>query len=931
MMILGMMSGLCCGVVFITACFLTVPYAAEAQAIAPNDQLSSQDLSQILSLLGGQIPGVPVQSESPSSAPVPAITPLQSNGAIKSSNNAPSPEDLVQSLSLVNSLLSSGGLSPEIATLLGGALPTPTPTTTTTTTENPKVSDAQVAQLLSSLLAGGGGNSGGNSNAGLAALLGLAAAAGTQQEQLAQQPAPQQQPIPQQPSQQQHTPQQPQQQQSSVDAQAALLTNLLLASAGVNPPKAANQQDFSSFQNAVPALDQASSNQINQLGGVLNLLGTLGSLAGPQANPLGALLGGGGGAGQANLLSGLLGLGGTPQQSRRPGLLSTLGNLATVVGGAIRGPQDGTPKLRGVDTRLGLGYRFGENADAQVVFEIGPQLFTEPLTDEQKKQLLLQQQQQQLLQLQKQQLLQQQQQQQHHNPNRRLQVIYKNQLPTKVPVRVRHNGILRRNLPVTKERNYGSPQQHSQQPHPVFPQHQHPGIFSSANPSTSSVHHIMQPPNGYQAQTRQQDFTTNRITKKNYLNYYAKEEMNPKSNQHSQLTEYEVWLLSNANGNQHNNNSPSTINSHQSHLPSPQRKDVFSFRKDNSNNIVRVRVQPRKAPRHFQVIHNMGDGGHGHVMANTHQVSPNMLHNRMGFYDYSAADDSYAKRNAAVVNPIIRDMERHREKQQYVNSHGLITHPRRGNAQSQADRRSVMQTLSEWNEKNSFLDLMQNYVVEKIRNEGNNIVKSVLISDNPQTQAQKSASAVTAQVESPGFMSSIKGLLGFSTETTRTTTTPKPVIRVGDHVSYDELASLIHGNNKAPEAATRHHVIPTLNDPSDFEDSQPFPSRNPEIFIDIANGEVSMRKAFGSMESFTPPTPEPIPADSPKHVYDVLKDQLKKEYERVKLEQMKEAAKQIRKENIANGLSNPKDPLYLASNFFDLVEKEQLRKRISLG
>ncbi|CAG7832954.1 unnamed protein product, partial [Allacma fusca] len=54
-------------------------------------------------------------------------------------------------------------------------------------------------------------------------------------------------------------------------------------------------------------------------------------------------------------------------------------------------------------------------ADAQLVFEIGPQLFTEPLTDEQKNLLLLQQQQQQILNLQR---LQQQQ-----NPNGRQQVI----------------------------------------------------------------------------------------------------------------------------------------------------------------------------------------------------------------------------------------------------------------------------------------------------------------------------------------------------------------------------------------------------------------------------------------------------------------------------------------------------------------------------
>lgn len=35
-----------------------------------------------------------------------------------------------------------------------------------------------------------------------------------------------------------------------------------------------------------------------------------------------------------------------------------------------------------MDTRLGLGYRFGDAADAQIMWDIGPQLFTEPLQNE---------------------------------------------------------------------------------------------------------------------------------------------------------------------------------------------------------------------------------------------------------------------------------------------------------------------------------------------------------------------------------------------------------------------------------------------------------------------------------------------------------------------------------------------------------------------
>lgn len=43
-----------------------------------------------------------------------------------------------------------------------------------------------------------------------------------------------------------------------------------------------------------------------------------------------------------------------------------------------------------MDTRVGLGYRFGPNADAQVIWELGPQLFTEPLTNEQREAILAQ-------------------------------------------------------------------------------------------------------------------------------------------------------------------------------------------------------------------------------------------------------------------------------------------------------------------------------------------------------------------------------------------------------------------------------------------------------------------------------------------------------------------------------------------------------------
>ncbi|CAG7684200.1 unnamed protein product, partial [Allacma fusca] len=79
------------------------------------------------------------------------------------------------------------------------------------------------------------------------------------------------------------------------------------------------------------------------------------SLGGQQSNPLAGLIGGQSG----NLLSGILGLGASQLKSQAPELMSSLGNFASVLGGAIRGPKDGKPKLRGVDTRLGLGYRMG--------------------------------------------------------------------------------------------------------------------------------------------------------------------------------------------------------------------------------------------------------------------------------------------------------------------------------------------------------------------------------------------------------------------------------------------------------------------------------------------------------------------------------------------------------------------------------------------
>ncbi|CAG7831229.1 unnamed protein product, partial [Allacma fusca] len=233
------------------------------------------------------------------------------------------------------------------------------------------------------------------------------------------------------------------------DAQVALFADLIASQAGVSPQKPIKQQDFSSFQNAEPILDQSSNNQLGQLGDALNLLGTLGSLAGPvtsllslggqQSNPLAGLIGGQSG----NLLSGILGLGASQLKSQAPELMSSLGNFASVLGGAIRGPKDGKPKLRGVDTRLGLGYRMGENADAQLVFEIGPQLFTEPLTDEQKNLLLLQQQQQQILNLQR---LQQQQ-----NPNGRQQGIQKRQLSTQDLKEKPKSNLWRRHISVIDE------------------------------------------------------------------------------------------------------------------------------------------------------------------------------------------------------------------------------------------------------------------------------------------------------------------------------------------------------------------------------------------------------------------------------------------------------------------------------------------------
>ena len=37
------------------------------------------------------------------------------------------------------------------------------------------------------------------------------------------------------------------------------------------------------------------------------------------------------------------------------------------------------PIKKGTDSRVGFGFRLGEHADFQVLFELGPQKFTKPL------------------------------------------------------------------------------------------------------------------------------------------------------------------------------------------------------------------------------------------------------------------------------------------------------------------------------------------------------------------------------------------------------------------------------------------------------------------------------------------------------------------------------------------------------------------------
>ncbi|CAG7825753.1 unnamed protein product, partial [Allacma fusca] len=162
-----------------------------------------------------------------------------------------------------------------------------------------------------------------------------------------------------------------------------------------------------------------------------------------------------------------------------------------------------------------------------------------------------------------------------------------------------------------------------------------------------------------------------------------------------------------------------------------RRKNNFTFSKDKSNHIVRVSVTPRQYSRfaHVSVIHPMDDINN--VMTSRQQVSMNpvKLQNRMGLADNSAIIEkrlSTLSRSSAKESPMIvrSTLRQKKKKQQPINSVRVV-YQRPKNAQPETDKESGVQTLSEWSEKNSFFDLVQNYVVDRVLNDGNKIVNNL--------------------------------------------------------------------------------------------------------------------------------------------------------------------------------------------------------------
>ncbi|OXA60085.1 uncharacterized protein LOC110843783 isoform X2 [Folsomia candida] len=165
-----------------------------------------------------------------------------------------------------------------------------------------------------------------------------------------------------------------------------------------------NNEHLKNFHNSNANMDPAAS---NQLSGLLTLLGTLGSLSQTQQQlqSTGSLFNFGAPTVASpisnNFLAGLLQPQAQPSQQnpnvfgnlfnqhqpqaheQQPfnfgGLGSVISTMSNILGGSGAG---GKPRVRGVDTRLGLGYRFGDAADAQIMWDIGPQLFTDPLQNE---------------------------------------------------------------------------------------------------------------------------------------------------------------------------------------------------------------------------------------------------------------------------------------------------------------------------------------------------------------------------------------------------------------------------------------------------------------------------------------------------------------------------------------------------------------------
>ncbi|CAL8121648.1 unnamed protein product [Orchesella dallaii] len=346
---------------------------------------SPSDLLQQLSLLNGILGALNSSAAAPTANP----TPVATNNANDNSNNN-NAKPVPDLLALFAGAKNVGAASSNHETVVA---PPPSPTTG-------QVEDPTAALALLNLFSGGNGqkqdtSSSSGNNAASSAAANLLSLMG--QSQNGQQPS--------------QTP------AVDNDAAAALTKFLLQSSAGAptmqgnsiaqpqNQNTDASVNQLNSLLGLLGTLGGAAQQSPAQTGGGINNLFNLGGdqMAQAQTNSLATLFGsqqqqsqqsqaqnllnlfGGNQGGQGLSLASLL----APQAANSIpglGLLSTVSSLGSsifsTVSNLFGGSGGGKPRVRGVDTRVGLGYRLGNVGDAQVVWEIGPQLYTDPLRNE---------------------------------------------------------------------------------------------------------------------------------------------------------------------------------------------------------------------------------------------------------------------------------------------------------------------------------------------------------------------------------------------------------------------------------------------------------------------------------------------------------------------------------------------------------------------